>query len=669
MEDKAKTFNATTRVTIGRRILKLRNERKQSSQKLKVLQTKVKSAKKTRAKNKEKLVLAGQIDPKLLPKGPGRPRLDSEQNGLLDAIISIATANESKVAADPRRRSEQIRSYMRLDDLHKALCERKFNISRSATYLRLLPRRSASHQGKKHVVTVPVRLCKPQNDHYDKHPDADFCFSLVNDLNYIASILGPDECIFISPDDKAIVKLGIIAAKYQTAMVMHMEYKLRLPNHDFIVATKHHLIPSIYAFLTVKPNSVGQTSSVSYTGPTAAYIRSGKHDQSNALTHRLDLTDIFESKTFGKFTHNDRGMKRVLILRSDNGPDEAPRNPSTQSEMIQLFLKFRLVALFLISLPAGYSPFSPCERRMAPLSKQLTGVVLDHQHYGSHLNSSRETIDDKLELKNFQNAGERLAHLFADMKYDNCKTVAQYVKPPKDINARELHDKDKPIEVTEQWKYEHVQASKYCFQVVCCDDPSCCSDRPDQLKAVLRPLLPNGFIPPPTKLEQHFSKKGGLPLEASKEHLLNKSVNFASLSTRALYPLVARTPFDHFCPSLQEKLSGIVCDKCFKAFPSKSQMLVHRRALHKFERYQKVRVDELLQLEHDEKLSQIECIIKHLRTTKEYQAVFVDGTVDWITIINDHHQKVKEYFERKRVNMCVFDADKADWMERIWENE
>ena len=76
--------------------------------------------------------------------------------------------------------------------------------------------------------TVPVRLCKPQNDHYDRNPDADFCFcSIVKDLDLLASLLGPDECILISPDDKAVVKLGVIAAKQQTAMVMHLEYKIR----------------------------------------------------------------------------------------------------------------------------------------------------------------------------------------------------------------------------------------------------------------------------------------------------------------------------------------------------------------------------------------------------------------------------------------------------------
>ena len=104
----------------------------------------------------------------------------------------------------------------------KDLRERGFIISRSATYLRLLPRRSSSREGKLHIETVPVRICKAQNDHYDKHEDADFCFSLANDLNILASILG-EEVALISPDDKAIVKLGVVAAKMQTAVIMHLD--------------------------------------------------------------------------------------------------------------------------------------------------------------------------------------------------------------------------------------------------------------------------------------------------------------------------------------------------------------------------------------------------------------------------------------------------------------
>ena len=162
---------------------------------------------------------------------------------------------------------------------------------------------NARHRnGKLHVETVPVKLCRPENNAITKHADADVCFSLVNDVNYIASVLGPDFCVFISPDDKALCKLGVVLAKRQTTMVMALEYKVRLPNHNYDVASKHSLIPSVYAFLTVAKDRIGTVDSISYAGPTRVFIRSSKHDSSNAETHREDLESIFEDERLKKYT-------------------------------------------------------------------------------------------------------------------------------------------------------------------------------------------------------------------------------------------------------------------------------------------------------------------------------------------------------------------------------
>ena len=61
--------------------------------------------------------------------------------------------------------------------------------------------------------TVPVKLVRAENNKMEKHEDAQFCFSLVEDLNVIASIFGPDNCMVIGLDNKANVKLGAVAAK------------------------------------------------------------------------------------------------------------------------------------------------------------------------------------------------------------------------------------------------------------------------------------------------------------------------------------------------------------------------------------------------------------------------------------------------------------------------
>ena len=59
---------------------------------------------------------------------------------------------------------------------------------------------------------------------------------------------------------------------------------------------------------------------------------------------------------------------------------------------------------------------------MAPLSKELSGVLLPHDKFGSHLDSQNRTIDEELETKNFQFAGESLAEIWSEMIYDKFPT-------------------------------------------------------------------------------------------------------------------------------------------------------------------------------------------------------------------------------------------------------
>lgn len=63
----------------------------------------------------------------------------------------------------------------------------------------------------------------------------------------------------------------------------------------------------------------------------------------------------------------------------------------------------------------GMSAYNPIERRMAPLSKALSGLVLPYDTFGSHLDSSKRTINAELERKNFKSAGEILAEIWSEM--------------------------------------------------------------------------------------------------------------------------------------------------------------------------------------------------------------------------------------------------------------
>ncbi|XP_062535085.1 uncharacterized protein LOC134204280 [Armigeres subalbatus] len=194
-------------------------------------------------RKKQKLSEPSPAKASKLNSCPGRPRKDDEAE-IMDAIIDIAQYGSS---AQERRRFEQLRTVKTLDDLVERLKELGYNMSRTYVYYRLMPKRSITIEGKRHVNTVPVRLIRATNDHHKFHQDTRFCASTIKRLDEVASFLGPHEVARISQDDKARVPLAITAASHQSPILMHMEYRVRLPDHDWVIAEKHKLIPSVYA--------------------------------------------------------------------------------------------------------------------------------------------------------------------------------------------------------------------------------------------------------------------------------------------------------------------------------------------------------------------------------------------------------------------------------------
>ena len=165
-----------------------------------------------------------------------------DNSALIETIAQIAITGS---AADVRRRSEVIRTVKTLDDLTSSLRSAGFDLSRSGIYLRLIPRNVRTIEGKRHRNVAPVKLSQPENSHHKYHISTKFAHASIRYLEEIASFLGPEEVTFHSQDDKAKVPIGIPAAKKHVPLLMHLEYKVQLPDHDFVVAANHKLIPSI----------------------------------------------------------------------------------------------------------------------------------------------------------------------------------------------------------------------------------------------------------------------------------------------------------------------------------------------------------------------------------------------------------------------------------------
>ena len=121
-----------------------------------------------------------------------------------------------------------------------------------------------------------------------------------------AVLMDDDNVEILGKDYKALIPLGIPAANKQSPILMCMEYPVTLPDHTFVVASKHMLIPSIYASREIKP------SGLTYSGPTHAAIRSLKHDKASAFAGFDDLNHLLQYENFKPFLKQKDGDMKPM---------------------------------------------------------------------------------------------------------------------------------------------------------------------------------------------------------------------------------------------------------------------------------------------------------------------------------------------------------------------
>ncbi|KAK4873921.1 hypothetical protein RN001_013281 [Aquatica leii] len=94
-------------------------------------------------------------------------------------------------------------------------------------------------------------------------------------------------------------------------------------------------------------------------------------------------------------------VKPVIIIFVNGGPNKNSRYRKVKNFAIQHFKKYNLDAFIATNAP-GRNAFNRVERR---ISKRLLGVILPHEHFGSHLDDKEMTV---LEKRNFQHVEESL---------------------------------------------------------------------------------------------------------------------------------------------------------------------------------------------------------------------------------------------------------------------
>ena len=118
--------------------------------------------------------------------------------------------------------------------------------------------------------------------------NAHFAMASVKYAGDLAEIFSDEHVFFPSQDDKARVPIGLPVSEKQDVILMHLEYKMSFPDHDFPIGKQHKLIPSVYASCKCQKND----PAISYSGPTYIAIRSVKHDKSCAVSHHEDFQKL-----------------------------------------------------------------------------------------------------------------------------------------------------------------------------------------------------------------------------------------------------------------------------------------------------------------------------------------------------------------------------------------
>ena len=222
---------------------------------------------------------------------------------------------------------------------------------------------------------------------------------------------------------------------------------------------------------------------------------------------------------------------------------------------------------------AGLSAFNPVERRMAPLSHDLAGMILPHDSYGNHLDVSGKTADLELEKKKFFKAAEILSNIWSETVIDG---------HPVDSQAIPLDQTFIPPATDAKWISEHVQQTRYTLQIAKCQNEPCCEPFvTDWLVA-----FPDRFVPFPAIYS--YGPNGPVAVEPS-EYIKNpKSFDFVKLNNRLLLKktpiaggVYTKVPFDLYCPSMQGKLSKGICPVCESYWPSAAAMLRHKKCHRK----------------------------------------------------------------------------------------
>ena len=212
---------------------------------------------------------------------------------------------------------------------------------------------------------------------------------------------------------------------------------------------------------------------------------------------------------------------------------------------------------------------------MFHLSKELTGVLLPHDTYGSHLDNGGKTVDTDLEIKNFKAAGTTLCQIWENLVIDGYKTVAEFIEnPPSELI--------KSFVPTAAFRERHVFETQYMTCYMKCDEDCC-----EPFVTNVDLLFPHRRIPPVIPIKHD---EGGI--KANLEVKDGEKVEFLSLEMRTLLgekylpsefkeKFPGDVPYDTVFPSLKDKIKKRLCQNCGKYHATIKSLNLHKKLCKK----------------------------------------------------------------------------------------
>ena len=162
-----------------------------------VNQKKARERKKEAAALNQTLPAAQDESECVTPRSAGRPTI-IDDDILIKTITDMALIGSSVYS---RRRTEVINCCKSLDDLTDKLKGLGYNLSRSSVYLRLLPRRKDSFEGKRDKKVVNVKLCIAMPMQRAKNPDRWFASATMHHVEDFAVLMGRGNVAILGKDD------------------------------------------------------------------------------------------------------------------------------------------------------------------------------------------------------------------------------------------------------------------------------------------------------------------------------------------------------------------------------------------------------------------------------------------------------------------------------------